>query len=264
MPDKNEINLYFGIVVVMASFVVIAGGVILFFIRYQKKMLKNQQELHRMETRHRKELLAGSIQSAEEERLRIAKDIHDEIGSIFSTLSLSVGQLKQENNSPNNAIVQSNELIQTGINSVRRISHGIVPFELDLLGLHRTLENYFQSVAAVSGIEITFNCSYDFSSTESSTTLAIYRIVQELLSNCIKYAQAAKVSIKINTTSDNRQLTLQYNDDGLGVNLHDKDIKKGIGLKNIESRAISLDGTAGFNSSPGKGFSCCITLPIKN
>ena len=264
MSTKNEIDLYYGIIAVMVSFFVIAAGAILFFIRYQKNMLKKQEELHRMESNHRKELLASSIQSAEEERLRIAKDIHDEIGSIFSTLSLSVGQLKNESTLSPNSIRQSNELIQAGINSVRRISHGIVPFELELLGLHKTLENYFKSISTVAGIDITFNSQYNLDSTESNMALAIYRIAQELLSNCIKHAKAEKVDIEIYATPTTQHLILKYKDNGVGINLNDTLLKKGIGLKNIESRALSLDGTVEFNSLSGNGFNCLIRLPLKH
>ena len=96
MEKQQEIDFYYGIIITMAAFFLIACGAILFFIRYQKNLLKKQEELFRMEAEHRKELLSSNIQSAEEERLRIARDVHDELGGIFSTLSLSIQQLNPE------------------------------------------------------------------------------------------------------------------------------------------------------------------------
>lgn len=246
----------------MLSFVIIAGGVILLFIRYQKKILLKQQELHRLDAQYKKELLSTSIQSAENERMRIAKDIHDEIGSIFSTLSLSINQIKQENGLISEQILASKNLIQSGINSVRRISHGIVPFELELLGLHQTLDNHFDSIGSVSEIEIDFETKYNLDQLNKSTSLAIYRIIQELSSNCIKYACAKNIIVSITVNNEVSSITIKYQDDGIGVDIENKNLKKGIGLKNIESRVISLDGSATFISQPGNGFICNITIPL--
>jgi len=240
---QNKISVYYGIIFIMISFVTIAGGVILLFIRYQKKILLKQKELHYLDTQYKKELLSISIQSAENERMRIAKDIHDEIGSIFSTLSLSINQIKQEHSLLPEQVHASKSLIQSGINSVRRISHAIIPFELELLGLHQTLENHFDSIASVSEIEINFKNNYNFEFLNNSASLAIYRIIQELTSNCIKYAHAKNIIVSINANNDLSFITIKYHDDGIGVDMENKSLKKGIGLKNIESRVISLDET---------------------
>ena len=98
MESENQIKFYFGIIILMLSFVIITGGFILAIVRYQKRLYFKQQELLRQDAQHKKELLQISIESAEAERMQIAKDIHDEIGSIFSTLSLSLNQLTSTDN----------------------------------------------------------------------------------------------------------------------------------------------------------------------
>src|ERR1700752_3126699 len=80
LETQNNIGFYFGIIIIMLSFTIIAGGLIMLFIRYQKKLLLKQKQLHLLDVQYKKELISTSIQSAEEERMRIAKDIHDEIG----------------------------------------------------------------------------------------------------------------------------------------------------------------------------------------
>lgn len=244
----------------MAAFFLIACGAILFFIRYQKNLLKKQEELFRMEAEHRKELLSSNIQSAEEERLRIARDVHDELGGIFSMLSLSIQQLNPETEKNKDTLQQSKELIRTGINSVRRISHAIIPFELELLGLSQTLSYYTQSVSTASGIDILFEFDEVPGEISPMVSLATYRIIQELLNNTLKYAGAGAVSIRCNKYED--QLQVHYTDNGVGVDLTDKTIKRGIGIKNIESRVLALDGKVDFISSPGMGFSCTFSLPF--
>lgn len=243
----------------MAAFFLIACGAILFFIRYQKNLLKKQEELFRMEAEHRKELLSSNIQSAEEERLRIARDVHDELGGIFSTLSLSIQQLNPEIEKNKETLQQSKQLIQTGINSVRRISHAIIPFELELLGLDQTLSNYTESVANASGIDIHYEFENVPEKINPMVSLATYRIIQELLNNTLKYAKAGAVTI--NCRGSESLINLHYSDNGVGVDLTDKKIKRGIGIKNIESRVLALDGNVRFTSSPGQGFNCEISLP---
>jgi two-component system, NarL family, sensor kinase len=257
---ENEIRFYFGIIIAMLTFVIMAGGFILVFIRYQKKIALKQQELFIRDAQYKQELLLNSIESAETERMRIAKDIHDEIGSIFSTLSLSINRLNSEQSLPSEHFLSSKNLIESGINSVRRISHAIVPFELELLGLEQTLASYFETIESVSQIDISFHSSYSLDLLTKSTSLAIYRVMQELSSNCLKYAKAKHIDIHIDSVDG--EITIRYTDDGIGVNLEDLISKKGIGLKNIESRVILMNGAVIFRSNPGEGFCCSITIPL--
>lgn len=255
-------NMYYGILFSMLSFAIIAGGSILVFVLYQKRLLKKQEEFYLLDARYKKDLITNTIQSAEVERMRIAKDIHDEIGSIFSSLSLAVNQIKKEDHLSKEQVQISKSLIQTGINSIRRISHAIVPFELELLGLQQTLDNHFNSISSLSGITINFENEYKLDLLNNDTALAIYRIMQELLSNCIKYAQAKKITVWIKHNKDKKCLNITYRDDGIGLDMKNKNLQKGIGLKNIESRIIALEGAVNFNSEPAKGFECELMIPL--
>jgi two-component system, NarL family, sensor kinase len=243
---------------------IIAGGFVLVFIRYQKRLLRKQRELLQLDAQYKEDLLLSNIESVEAERMRIAKDIHDEIGSIFSTLSLSVNQLKPGSPMPADVLKNSNQLISMGIAGVRRIAHAIIPFELELFGLTHALENHVKTIADVSTIEVNFiNTAAGSDKLKPAAALAIYRIVQELTANCIRYAQAKKIDLWLQQTDDSYCLT--YKDDGIGANIEELAAKKGIGLKNIESRVILLNGTVNFYSSPGMGFACNIVIPeIKN
>jgi two-component system, NarL family, sensor kinase len=262
MESESQVKFYFGIITSMLTLVAITVGFIIIVIRYQKRLLNKKKELLMQDVEHKKELLLTSINSAEAERQQIAKDIHDEIGSIFSTLSLSVNQIGENN--PNNVLhlITSKKLLQAGIDSVRRISHAIVPFELELLGLEETLDNYFETLTSVSGLKINFENTVELKKLNHNATISIYRIIQELCSNCTKHAYAKNINIVIITNNEN--LVLNYIDDGKGTVLNTKKTGNGIGLKNIESRAILLNGLVEFFSEINKGFSCTITIPLKN
>jgi signal transduction histidine kinase len=256
---ENNLSFYFGLIIAMCSFIVIAIGFTIIFARYQKRLLSKQRELHQIELRHKEDLLTNTIRSTEEERMRIAKDIHDELGGIFSSLSLSIDQLSKESGDRDSEFETAKKLAVTGLNGVRRISRALVPFELELFGLEQTLENHFEIISSVSSIQISFENNYDLKLINGEAALALYRIVQELSSNCIKYSGAKKVIFKI-TGSDN-SLELLYSDDGVGMNKNS--LHKGIGLKNIESRVISLNGSLAISSEPGMGFTSSIIIPLQ-
>jgi len=258
-------NIGIAIIIVMLSFAVMAGGLVMGFGRYQKRIGLKQRELYRLDVQYRQELLSTSIQSAETERIRIAKDIHDEIGSIFSTLSLSINQLKVEKEYNTGHYQNCKSLVQTGIKSVRRISHAIIPFEISILGLEQTLENYFDSISFGSGLAAHFENDLREQQLTDAAALAVYRVVQELTSNTIKYANAKQLFLSLRADEQSSSIFIFYKDDGAGASPEMLRSKTGIGLKNIESRALSLNGTVSFVSTPGAGFSCRIVIPfLKN
>jgi two-component system NarL family sensor kinase len=262
MEGEHQVKFYFGIIAAMLAFVIITAGFIMVIFRYHKRLLLKQQELLKRDVQHKEELLLTSINSAEAERIQLAKDIHDEIGSIFSTLSLSINQISEHDISGTSHLQVSKKLLQSGIDSVRRISHAIVPFELDLLGLEDTLEHHFDTLSSLSGIRIDFENAISLEALNKQAALALYRIMQELCSNCLKHAHATRISIRISGNGD--FIFLKYHDNGKGVKLQNGKTFTGIGLKNIESRGILLGGSVSFISAPGEGFGCDVSIPLKN
>ncbi len=262
MEGEHQVKFYFGIIAAMLAFVIMTAGFIMVIFRYHKRLLLKQQELLKRDVQHKEELLLTSINSAEAERIQLAKDIHDEIGSIFSTLSLSINQISEHTISGANHLQASKKLLQSGIDSVRRISHAIVPFELDLLGLESTLENHFNTLSSLSGIEIDFENAVNLEKLNKNAALALYRIVQELCSNCLKHAQATSIRVRI--SSDGSFIFLKYDDNGKGTELQNSKTLTGIGLKNMESRGILLGGSVRFISAPGEGFHCHVSIPLKS
>ncbi len=258
MEISKTLTLSFGVITGMIAFVIIAVGAIIIAIRYQKRLLQKQAELHKNDLQHKEELLISNIQSVEEERRRIAKDIHDELGAIFSTLFITINQLKTTD--PQNAgiINTGKELINTGIKSVRRIAHSIIPDELELFGLNIALENYLHPLK--TSFTINYNNTLEKGSLSSNEEIALYRIIQELVSNTLKHAVASAISILLDKI--NEEVVVNYNDNGNGYD-HGSALKKeGLGSKNIESRIIAMNAAMNIITSPGNGFSCVIRIPL--
>lgn len=258
MESTDQVKLYFAIMSVSLALTLIAGGFLIATFRLGKSVLHKKRALLKLNVKHEKELLFNSIQTAEAEREQLARDLHDETGNIFTTLSLSINQLKNENNLPDETVAGSIKLIQSGIESIRRISHALLPFELELLGLEETLKSHFTSIASLSGISVLFKVDADLSQFNKRCRIAIYRICQELMSNCIKHAKANEVSIII--TTGHNTVVMDYRDNGRGMGA--ENLGSGLGLKNIKDRVSFMNGSLNCIPCPGSGFNCSISIPL--
>jgi two-component system, NarL family, sensor kinase len=261
METQKGVEFYFAILTGMLAFGIIAVGVVIFFIRYQKRLLLQQNELHNQELHYKEELLISNIQSVEEERRRIAKDIHDELGGIFSTLALAINQIKTEEVTNKEVVHESRDLINTGLKSVRRISHAVMPDELELFGLHSTLENYTTSISRSTGIEMEYQNKLEAIQLKPVTELALYRIIQELISNTLKHAKASKIDILFSLIKN--EIVMQYNDNGQGFQYQPRQANSGMGMKNLEGRILVIHGTMQVQSFPNKGFYCTMHIPLQ-
>lgn len=258
MEISKTITLYFGVITGMIAFVIIAVGSVMIATRYHKRLLQKHAELHKNDLRHNEELLISNIQSVEEERRRIAKDIHDELGGIFSTLFITINRLKTDDPQNTEVIHTGKELINTGIKSVRRISHSIIPDELELFGLNIALENYLNPLK--KGIDIDYTNKLEENIFKPDDEIALYRIIQELVSNSLKHASASCISILFERNEGG--ILMRYQDNGAGYQPDNELKRKGLGLKNIESRIIAMNADKEIITSPGEGFTCTIKIPL--
>lgn len=258
MEVSKTVTLYFGVITGMIAFVIIAAGSIIIAIRYQKRLLQKQAELHKIELEHKQELLVSNIQSVEEERRRIAKDIHDELGGIFSTLFITMNQLRTGDPQNTEIIHNGKELINSGIKSVRRIAHSIIPDELELFGLNIALENYLNPLK--TSITIDYNNTLQEGLLTPDGEIAIYRVIQELVSNTLKHAGASAITILFEYNAD--YIMIKYNDNGVGYQQDNAIKQNGLGSKNIESRIIAMNARMEIITSPGSGFNCLIEIPL--
>ena len=254
---EGQVDIYLFLFVGMLTLALLAGTVVLFFFFYQKKILQQQLQLSEMETAHREALLHSNIEQVEEERHRIATDLHDELGGIFSTLKLKINQL-DKNANPDNLIAESRDIIDAGIGSVRRISHSITPPGLDMFGLADALQSLCEKANSPQ-LAIVFEAIPDFPRLNPKVELGLYRICQELINNSIKHAEASK--IKLYLSRSDGSVSLEFVDNGKGFDLAILQSRKGLGLKNIEARANYLNATVAWQSRPGEGLRTIIKVP---
>ncbi len=237
----------------------LAGGIFFFFIAYQKRLLQKQLELNRVVQNQQEEIIENTIQSQENERKRIARDLHDEVGAMLSVVKLTVGRIekKAEAGKAKELATETKTYLDDVILQVRRISRSLLPPSLEKLGLYFALEELASWVNKSDQLAIECWKRGEQFRFESRQELAIFRIVQELVNNAIKHAEASHISIDIRFSK--QLVSVVVGDDGKGFLLEEK-MQTGLGLRNLESRSEMANAKFKMKSLPGKGTRAIIAL----
>jgi signal transduction histidine kinase len=257
-------NIYYLIFLGTAGVLVLALALILFFLKYRKRLRAQFEAMRMAESAHKQMLLNATIQSQEEERIRISKDLHDHVGSSLSGLRFLVARLLNseiEEHLVKEIADDAKKSIDDIIEDVRNISHSLSPAGLELWGFNEALEEYCDKVARSSGltVEINDNTGTLLRQLPFDDALSLFRVAQELINNTMKHANARHVSITISLVTG--FITFLYTDDGKGIELKGNN-DHGIGLYNIESRLSMIDATYKVISAPGAGYSFRVLMPV--
>lgn len=233
--------------IAMIMLFVLALSVIVFFIIYQKRLLGQQKKHQQLESDYQKDLLKTAIQSEENERVRIGKELHDDVGALLTTTKLYLNQISADISTEEleGTTNKMRSLFDMMIMSVRNISQDLRPVILEKLGIIEAVESLVQTLNDSGEIQVSFTDS-TIHRIDASKELNIYRIIQELINNTLKHAQASQISIAF--LNEGNQLIINYEDNGIGLQTEKLKHKKGIGLKNIESRLSVLSGTINFKN----------------
>lgn len=223
------------------------------------------QRLTTEKVEREKEMLRRLISSQEDERRRIARDIHDHFGQQMTALRLKLAKLRELNdNARISEEIEAAEEIAASLDSdIDFIAWELRPSSLDDLGLRITLGNFLKEWSHHTGIKSEYHVSgigerrFTY---EIKTNL--YRIAQEVLNNIYKHAQADKVEVIFEKRAD--ELLLVIEDNGIGFDVEDKDNRqKGIGLIGIHERAAIIGGASEIESQKGSGTTVFVRVPVK-
>ena len=233
--------------------------IILFaFIAYSafiQKILREKSQQYQLELAHQKEVTLQYTSVQESERKRIAELLHDDIGNKLNILSLWINNEDSLNNKRSREVIK--QQIPALIEATRTISHSLYPVNLEKFGLILTLEALISNVNEYLHIQLIVN--HDYQKRPISFEVQIYRIIQEFLSNVIKHAKASNMLIHIRDTETSLAVILSDN----GVGFDNSILKKGMGLKNIDSRIKSINAFSKWKSEKGNGSRLIIILPIQ-
>lgn len=230
--------------------------------------IRAQEALHESEAQLR--ALATRLQSVrEEESLRIAREIHDEMGQAMTGMKMDLQWLERRlTKAPDRAfaapltekIQEMVRLTDQTIKSVRRIATDLRPGMLDDIGLVPTLEWQASSFQTRTGIACEIALPDKPITLDEARATAVFRIFQEILTNIARHAKATKVSIKLSAT--NQRLYLEVHDNGRGINAKEIMGKETLGLVGMRERAILFGGEILFQGRKGKGTKVSVTIPL--
>lgn len=256
-----EINRQLFIWMGVTASVLFAAGLFLIqkIFKYMKKVEEQKREIEKI-------LLLATIRAEENQRKRFAKDLHDELGPILSTVKMSLTTIeRRETDSTSRKILRNAEsAIDEAIKSIREISNNLSPHILENFGLIKGIRHFISNINLTNTINIDFSTNLNDTRFNNETEVVIYRVICELVTNTIKHAAASNAEINLIQSAD--QIHCSYKDDGVGFDLAEskKQHLTGMGFSNIQSRINSLNGSFQYNSEKGKGIRATFSIPVNS
>ena len=238
--------LFFGTL----GMLVLAIGLVIFIVFHQRRVIRYQMQLQKMEEEQQKILLNASIRWQEEERQRIAADLHDDAGPLLATARLYLNEnlFKQDINTQLQSIYNAKQIIDDTIQLIRNISHSLMPPTLKNFGLESAINDLFQKISGTGSINASCRFHDYRQRLKPEQELLIFRVVQELVNNILKHSNSSFIHLTQNYNEDKFYLRLHH--DGRGITQQDfEKMNKsslGLGLKNIQSRMKVLHGSINF------------------
>lgn len=238
-------------------FLVVLTGVLLFNRHRLKAKQAMQEEIIRQE-RFRSQSI---IRSQEDERSRVSRELHDGLGQLLSAARLNLASLENKNGNQSQELKKALDMIDESCVEVRNISHDLMPALLVKSGLISTVEEL--ALRTHHSAKLAIHVDYDGSKDRLPHEIEInlFRIIQELLNNIIKYAGATEVHIQF--VREDEHFSILVEDNGNGFDKNILQTSKGNGWHNIQSRLELIHGTVEIDSQPGNGTVVHIEVPLK-
>lgn len=250
--DAQESQIYSAFVIAILVIGSIIGYFIFSAIKQQKRVLALQIQNARAE-----------ITALEKDRARIAADLHDELSPMLVAVKMKINSFELSDPFDQEQLDKTNQTIDDMAARMRAISFDLMPTALQTKGLVVALREFINYISPVEGLKIHFLPPNDPIPLSEQYAINLYRIIQEIIHNTIKHADATELTIGLKRNSNT--LVLQTVDNGTGFD-HDKALNddNGLGLRSLANRVNLLSAELSVNAKPGKGSSYTIEIPLKN
>jgi two-component system, NarL family, sensor kinase len=238
--------------------------IVLLYRTYIQKQKLQQQRISELETEKQLTATEAVLKGEEQERSRLAKDLHDGLGGMLSGIKYSFNTMKgnlvmtPENHQ---AFERSMDMLDSSIKEMRRVAHNMMPESLVRFGLDTALKDFCNDINQSGALMVKYqSIGLAEGELDQTTSITLYRIVQELLHNTLKHAGATTAIVQVTRTG--QQLSVTVEDDGKGFDTSMTREVKGIGWSNIRHRVDFLKGKLDIDSAPGKGTSVHIEFDM--
>ncbi|MXN92014.1 tetratricopeptide repeat protein [Flavobacterium sp. Sd200] len=257
------------IYIIITGFLLVIAVLLLLYFRQRlqntRLMAANEQKQHGEKIRsllaaHETKTLQSMVQGQENERRRLARELHNHFGSLLATIKVNLNGI-DEKAIPNHHTLTT--LVDRACADIRNLSHALNMGISDNFGLVPALKELTQHLQQANGLEVEFSAAMCREQMGAENEIIIYRIVQELVSNVLKHSEATKLSILLTCFDDENLINIIVQDNGKGfdASMEQKD-NFGIGLKTLKEMIANLHGEIGFDSNPASGTTVNIDLPI--
>jgi signal transduction histidine kinase len=235
---------------------------LLSYRNYKQKQKLQQQRINELETEKQLAATEAVLKGEEQERTRLAKDLHDGLGGMLSGVKYSLNMMKGNLvMTPENAqaFERSMDMLDSSIREIRRVAHNMMPEALVKFGLDTALRDFCNDIDKSGALKVNYqSLGLENAQIDQTVSITIYRIVQELINNTMKHAGAGNAIVQVSKTGDILAVTVE--DDGKGFDTAILNRTQGIGWNNIQNRVEFLKGKMDVNSGAGKGTSVHIEL----
>ena len=239
---------------------------LLIYRNYRNRQKLQQAKIEELETEKQLTATEAVLKGEEQERTRLAKDLHDGLGGMLSGIKFSLSNMKENLiMTPGNAqaFERSIDMLDSSIREMRRVAHSMMPEVLMKYGLDTAVKEYCNEIGRSGVLRINYqSVGMTGVNPEQITAVTVYRIVQELVNNSIKHAAAKNVLVQLHFSPKEKQLAITVEDDGKGFDTTLLKQSTGIGWSNIQNRVEFLKGKLDVNSSIGKGTSVLIEINV--
>ncbi len=256
------------IVIIAGTLLVVLLGVFIisYVLVYQRRQARNRFETQQMQDKFQQELLNTQLEIQEQTLKNISQEIHDNIGQALTLAKLNLNtmlpiadeQLQQK-------ILNSKELVSKAIADLRDLSHSLDTDNVQEMGLQRAIEYELEMIRKTGTIQTIFEIQGTPFRLNKQKELILFRITQESFNNIIKHAEAKKITVLMQYSSDSFEMSIT--DDGKGVDLtflQEATGEAGLGIRNMHSRAQLIGANFNMNSALQEGTTITIFLPIEN
>ncbi len=246
--------------------IIVIGAILLLVIAYafyRKKQLQQQAFMAQEQAKQREQITKAVIDAEEAERKRIASDLHDGVGQLFSAVKMNLAGLIDRIDLPKHEdkflAEKTLALVDESCKEVRVISHKMMPNFLLKSGIASDIRSFIEKIDE-QRLKITFETNGFSDQLEYNEEVILYRVIQELINNVIKHAQANELYLLLEKTK--HKVAVEVTDNGKGFNYDNAIAKGGLGLKNILVRIEYLKGTINFTPNKVSGTTVKINIPI--
>src|SRR5678809_1031756 len=243
---------------VTIGMLVLTIGLVVFIIMHQRRVQRFQQKLQQLEIDQQKMMLNASIKMQEEERQRLAADLHDDAGPLLATARLYLNEnlVNQDKATQLQSIYQARQILDDTIQLIRNISHSLMPPTLKNFGLESAINDMFQKISGSGQINASSRFHEYKDRLKPEKELIVYRVLQELVNNILKHSNSSFIHLTQNMQNGSCLLRLHHDGRGIVQTDFEKLNKSniGLGLKNISSRLRVAHGNILFEKDASQTY----------